>query len=154
MEKQENKSIYLYLTKLLTSLIEKQKRLNPTMEYVNKAGKISPATYSTWALGHQQELEKLIRVNDKHDITTVYAIELCKKLEKFKKSCYKWKPIYIDDNFMIMNDTVAQMDAWGLSIEILDSIYKNLQEFINDNRYLAWQIEDKSIFFQNDRKED
>ncbi len=154
MEKQENKSIYLYLTKLMASLNKKVNKLNPTRENVNKEGKISPAAFTTWVLKNQEELERLIRINDKHDLTTTYAIELCKKLEKFKKSCYKWKPIYIDDNFMIMNDTVAQMDAWEISIELLDSIGKNLQEFLNDNRYLAWQIEDKSVFFQNDRKED
>lgn len=154
MEKQENKSIYLYLTKLMNSLNKKVNRLNPTREYVNKEGRISPATFTTWVLTAQQELERLIRINDKHDLTTVYAIDLCKKLEKFKKSCYKWKPIYIDDNFMIMNDTVTQMDAWEISIELLDSIQRNLQDFLNDNRYLAWQIEDKAIFFQNDRKED
>lgn len=154
MEKQENKSIYLYLTKLMASLNKKVNKLNPTRENVNKEGKISPAAFTTWVLKNQEELERLIRINDKHDLTTVYAIELCKKLEKFKKSCYKWKPIYIDDNFMIMNDTVAQMDAWEISIELLDSIGKNLQEFLNDNRYLAWQIEDKSVFFQNDRRED
>ncbi len=154
MEKQENKSIYLYLTKLMKSLNKKVNKLNPTRENVNKEGKISPAAFTTWVSKNQEELERLIRINDKHDLTTVYAIELCKKLDKFKESCYKWKPIYIDDNFMIMNDTVAQMDAWEISIELLDSIGKNLQEFLNDNRYLAWQIEDKSVFFKNDRRED
>lgn len=150
MEK-TNYSLYAYIVSIMPKVEKKNNQINPTKEFLSKSGNINPNNFINWAYELSNSIEENIKKADPHDSVVEFANDLLKKLKKLKKSCFKWKSVLIDDDFRIMNDSSQLMDDWGNSIELLDEITRNLKEFINDNRYLAWQLEDKSIIFNGSK---
>ncbi len=129
-----NKGLYKLLGRIYRQAEKKAIYINPTRLDEQEDGIINGNQLGNWASCNITKLEEYIRVIDNGNEYTDFSLSLIEKLTKFKKLCYKWKQLVINQDFRLVDVTDEKMAWHDKSMLILDDIVDMLEEFVFNHR--------------------